>query len=372
MSKLIVKTLIFAALAVFVSKTGMAADEIYRTTHEKPLVVDRVTVESYTEVKFRKTGGSEQRLSADKVIRIVYGDQPDAYKRGLRFHNDLDFENAVNSLKLAMEKKSGRPWIQTYSYLWIAKSYQAWGATDQSKYRDAIAAYEDLLRKDAKTRFYAEVLLGMAKCYSFSGDLSNAVKTCDRLGKEAYDKKLGVIWEAYAKFEKAQAKLAAKQFDEAERDFRSSLTFSNEQAGKATDPALVAELKRLSGLAGLARGAVLIKKKNYREAKSFFNSILNDENSSVEALAGAQNGLGECSLAEKRLKDAQSQFARAKVAYGSVVDEAAKATYYLGVCCLELKNKEPKSKMKARNYFEEVVSRYGSSIWAKEARKMLK
>jgi outer membrane protein assembly factor BamD (BamD/ComL family) len=38
---------------------------------------------------------------------------------------------------------------------------------------------------------------------------------------------------------------------------------------------------------------------------------------------------------------------------------------------LELKDKEPQYKKKANDYFQEVVTYYPSTTWAKEAQKML-
>jgi len=367
------KGLIVASSVFLFLAPVKAEDVIYRKGGANPLKVDQVTFESYEEVRYKKSGTPpELKLSADKVASVVYGDEPEAYKNGLNFFNNYDYENAVSSFKLAMETKNGRKWIKTYSLFWIAKSYQAWGNANPEKLKDAVKAYNDLLSADPKTRFYPEVLLNLAICYSKSGDHGSALQTLERLGKDAYEKKMGVVWEARAKHEKAQADLRAGLLDDAERDFRSSETFCEEQAGKTKNLAVAAELKRLSGLDRLSQGAVLIKKKKYQEAKNFFDGILNDSSSSLEALAGAQNGLGECSLAQKNLKDAQIEFAVAKVKYGVVKEEAAKATYYLGICCLELKDKEPMCKKKAQDYFQEVVDYYGETSWAKKARKMLK
>jgi TolA-binding protein len=360
------------ALALIVPTFLMADDEIWRTGSTAPLMADQVTSETYEEVRYRKSGvSSEQRLSADRVVRIVYGDAPDAYKQGERFFENYDYENAVSSFKLAMESNA-RDWVKTYARLWIGRSYQAWGAADPGKYKDAISAYEELLKENPKTRFYAEVLFNQAECYSRSGDVSNAVATYERLGKDAYDLKLGVVWEARSKHGKAQAKLSGGLLDEAERDFRSSETFAVEQAGKTEDAGVKAELERLASLDRLSQGSVMISRKKYSQAKDFFNEIIKNTASTPDAMAGAQNGLGECFLAEKQIKDAQMQFAIAKVQYGAVIEEAAKATYFLGVCCEELGDKEPKSKKRAQDYFQEVVDLYGSTSWAKEARKKLK
>jgi len=373
MTSCIAKTLSLSVILFAILGSIRAEDQIIRKTSAAPLRVDKVTAETYEEVRYRQRGRTaELKLTADKVLEVIYGDQPAAYRQGLRFLDKMDYENAVASLKLSMEGTGIRPWVKTYALLHMGQAYHLWGSTDKTKFQEAINTYNNLLEIDPKTRFYAEVLLNMALAYSANGDLSNAVATFDRLGKEAYEKKLGVLWEARAKHEKAEAKLLAGQLDDAERDFKSSETFCTEQAKKTEDAGIQAELNRLAGLDRLSQGMVLIKRKRYKQAKDFFNGVLSNSNSTLEAMAGAQNGLGECFLAEKRLKDAQNQFGIAKVVYGGVTAEAAKATYYLGICCLELKEKEPKYKMMAQTYFQEVVTLYPTTTWAKEAQKKLK
>gem|GEM_PF-3081530 len=373
MTSFIAKTLSFSVLMFVLLGSIRAEDQIIRKTSAAPLRVERVTAETYEEVSYRQRGvSSEKKLSADKVREVIYGDQPAAYTQGIRFLEKMDFENAIASLKLSMEGSGVRDWVKTYARLHMGRAYQLWGASDKSKFQEAINTYNDLLADDPKTRFYAEVLLNMALAHSSNGDLSNAVATFERLGKEAYEKKLGVVWEARAKHEKAEAKLLAGQLDESERDFKSSETFCTEQAKKTDDVVLKAELDRLAGLDRLSQGKVLIKRKRYKQAQDFFKGVLSNSSSTLEAMAGAQNGLAECFLAEKKVKEAQNQFAIARVVYGAVSVEAAKATYYLGICCLELKEKEPKYKMMAQTYFQEVVTLFPATFWAKEAQKKLK
>ena len=271
-----------------------------------------------------------------------------------------------------MEVDGVRPWIKTYGRFQIANTYLAWGAKNAVKYQDAIKFYEELLSQDPTTRFYAEVLLCLGLSHASSGDMSSAVSTFDRLAKDAYDKKLGVIWEARAKFEKAVALLDGDRLDESERAFSTAGTFCTEQATKTQVAAEVAKLNELAVLSKLARGQVYIKKNKFSQARDFFTEILNKKDSALAAKAGAQNGLGECFLAEKNLKEAQVQFATTRVLYGIEDVEVAKATYYLGVCCLELKDKEPSYKMRAQNYFQETIDLFPSTKWAKEARKKLK
>lgn len=373
MSMNYLKCLILLALLSFSLSDASAEDIIWRTGTNNPLTVDRITKETYLEVSYKlRANRPESKLTIDKIVSLEYGDTPDAYNQGLRFLDNYDYENAVNSFKLAMEVQGVRPWIKTYARFQIGNAFLAWGNKTPVKYQEAIKFFEELLSTDPMTRFYAEALLNLGLSHAGSGDLSSAVKTFDRLAKDAYDKKLGVIWEAMAKFKKAECLLEGDRLDEAERAFNTAGTFCTEQSTKTEVPAEVARLKEIAVLSKLSRGQVFIKKKKFSQAKDFFTEILGKKDSSLKAKAGAQNGLGECLLAEKKLKDAQVQFAMTKVLYGREESEVAKATYYLGVCCLELKDKEPSYKMRAQNYFQETIDLFPSTDWAKEARKKLK
>lgn len=345
-------------------------DVIFRLDTGKKMSVERVTAETYQEVRYKK-GSKELRLTADKVGKVTYYDAPQSWENGLTFASKGEYENAINSFKLAMEQKGVRDWIKTYAQLEIAKVYQQWGLSSKEKFSEAVKAYQDLLTQNPETRFYAQVLYNLAKSYAGSGDLAGALKTFDELAQQAYDKKLGVIWEARAKFERAVAQLEGGAFDEAVRDLRSAGTFASEQLKSAKDSNLTQELTRIEGLAKLHQGSVMIKKKKFADATRFFNEIMRDDANSREVKAGAECGLGECLLAEKKLKEAQYQFARTKVLYGDLAEQGAKATYFLGVICLDLKEKEPGYKKRAKEYFTEVVNLYPDSNWANMARAKL-
>ncbi|MHC4942931.1 MAG: tetratricopeptide repeat protein [Planctomycetota bacterium] len=343
-------------------------DIIKRSDTGKKMTVDKVIGETYKEIRY-KLRSSEKTITTDKVEEIIYYDVPTAFKNGLAFVEKGEYENALNSFQLAMEARGVRDWIQVYSLFEKAKAYQQWGLSDNSKFKNAVETFNELLDQAPETRFYAEVLFGLAMSYSLSGDLANAVKAFDQLAQEAYEKKLGVIWEARAKYEKALAQMNGGKYDDAERDLRSAMTFATEQAKTVKDdPGLQATLNRIAGLARLNQGTVLIKKKKNSDARRFFEEILNNTSSSRDAQAGAMCGLGECLLSEKKLKEAQEQFATAKVLYFDLAEEGARATYFLGELCLELKDKEPNYKKRAKDYFQEVIDLYPETSWAKQAR----
>jgi TolA-binding protein len=346
--------------------TAQKKDIIIRKGSGKKLEVDRILSESFQEVRY-KNGNIESKIATDKVKDIQYYDAPESFKNGLSFSDKREYENATNSLKLAMEEKGVRSWIKTYCLFEMAKIYQQWGMIVPEKNQEAIKTYQELLQQDPESRFTAISMFNLAQCIAGSGDLNGAVKAFDRLAKEAYEKKLGVIWEARAKLEKAVARMNGGKLDDAERDFRSALTFTTEQAESGAEPSVVQELQKMAGLAMLNQGTVMIKKKNLNGARDFFEKIIKDETATRSIKAGAECGLGECLLSEKKLKEAQIQFAKTRVQYFDL-EEAAHATYQLGLLCLELKDKEPNYKKRAREYFMQVTALYPDTEWAKLAK----
>ncbi|MBU0755888.1 MAG: tetratricopeptide repeat protein, partial [Planctomycetes bacterium] len=290
--KILVVLMAFTGMLWIPTSLWAQRDTIFRSDTGKRLTVDQVVSETYQEVRY-KSRNAEKTIASDKVEKIVYHDIPPAFESGLSFLEKGEYENAVNSFDLAMEKKGVRGWVKTYGLLYTAKAFQQWGLSSSAKFKDAIATYKRLMEVDPETRFYAEALFGLADSYALSGDLANAIKTYDQLAQDAYEKKLGVKWEARARYEKALAQLNGGAYDDAERDFRSAMTFATEQAKSAqTDPLNVGPLNRIAGLSRLYQGSVLIKKNKIREARKFFDEIIEDSASGREAMAGAECGLG--------------------------------------------------------------------------------
>ncbi|MFH2001156.1 MAG: tetratricopeptide repeat protein [Planctomycetota bacterium] len=349
-------------------------DVIVRKDSGKKQAVDKVISETYKEITY-KSQSAERTLATDKVKEIIYYDIPDPYRAAQTYLNKGEYENAISSFKLAMEKRTTRSWVKTYSLFQIAKAYQQWGAKDSKKYNDAISNYEELLKQDPETRFYPEVLFNIGDCYSSLKDNAKAIQAFQTLGQEAYDKKLGVLWEAKAKYEKANTQLNSGAFDDAERDFRSAMTFAADQAKAAEkvndNPVLVTELDHLSTMASLRQGTVMIRKNKIKDARRFFDDILSSSSSSRAAKAGACCGLAECLMTEGDLKEAQIEFAKSKVLYFDIPEESAKATYFLGELCLLLKDREPNYKKRAKDYFQEVLDYYPDTSWVNKARAKL-
>lgn len=361
-------------LGISTDLSAQNRDVIIRKDTGKKQAVDKVISETYKEITY-KSQSSERKIDADKIKEIIYYDIPGPYRAAMTYMEKAEYENAINSFELAMEKRTARSWVKTYSLYHIARSYQMWGSKSKAQLGKAITTYQDLLKRDPETRFYPEVLYNIAACYAAQGDSAKAVKAFEELGNEARNKKLGIRWEAKAKYDKAFTQLSAGKFDDAERDFRSAMTFASDQsrsvAKTGENPALVTELDQLSTMARLNQGTVMIRKNKISDARRFFNDILNNASASRAAKAGASCGLAECLLTEGKLKEAQVEFAKSKVLYFDIPEEGAKATYFLGELCLLLKTREPAYKKAAKGYFQEVLDVYPETSWANKARAKL-
>lgn len=367
MSRLV---LTIASIALLVPATA-AKDQVFRKGSRKPLTVTVIS-EDYSVIKYKPTGvDQELELRADLVERIAYADTPQAYTNGIASLESGDYKNAVSSLQLALKSKTRGNWITRYANYQLGRAYFQWGATDPAKYTDAAKSFDELLKKDPDNRFLPQALRFRGLSLSRSGDARGAGQVFDQLASEAQSKKLGLVWEAEARILKADAFSNNNLPNDASSAYKLALDFARSNAQTQKDEAIRNELSAIAGRAQLSQGESLLKAKNYREARRFFETVASNQDSNPSVIAGAQCGLGEVLLAEGKYQAAFEKFAKVRVVHYLSRAEAARATYFMGTCCLK-DEKEPGGKRKATEYFREVVNRYADTQWAEDARANLK
>lgn len=358
---------LFSSLAL-----AAPADRIYRTTGGRAVVVDAVTSDQWDEVKYKK-GANDLTFPGMTVRSIEYGDAPESYTVALQKRDAGEFENAVSLLKSAQSDGKVRPWIKVTAPFEIAKTYLAWGTKDKSKFDLAVKAFDEALAANAKTRLRPEILSGRAQANLGAGHLDAAVKDYEALEKEAYENKYGVRWELRALADKAAALDDGGKGDDAKREYsrleKSARGFTGNAELDAADKAFAAEM---AGIARLAQGRVMIRDNKAADAERFFDQIVKDTNEVAPVRASALTGKGEALHKLGKLKDAQLCFAQVRIKYASATDAVAEATYRLGLVCTDLGAAEPKGAKLAQDYFLEVVSRFGSSRWARLAQDKLR
>ncbi len=369
-------TLTVAAVAALVAAPALASDKIQKTAGGKALVVDQVTQDQWDAVKYKK-GAVEVPENPSKIRQIVYGDAPEKFELGVDKRDAGEFENAVTLLKAAESEKGVRPWIKVYAPYELGKTYLLWGSKEKAKFGDAVREFDRALQADQKTRLRPQILYHRAKAQLAAGAVDKAIADLDLLGKESIDNKYGITWEIKAGFEKAETLDQAGKNDEAKREYSRLETncksFMGRQDLEESERSLAAET---AGLARLAQGRVLIRDNKLTDAERFFTAITDDKKEVESVQASAWVGKGMALQAQKKLKDAQLAYARAKIWFANAPDAVAEATYRLGLVTEELAAQtpptEPKGAKLAQDYYKEVVARFPGSRFAQMSREKIR
>ena len=360
-----------ALLLLTLSPLSSAADRIWQKTGGRPIVADSIVSDHFDELKYKK-GSNELKLSADRVRTIDYGDAPESWDLAFDRRDEGDYENAASLFKAAMAESGVRGWIKLHGAFELAETYRLWGASDTSKFTDAVKQYDAALSKGAKARIRPEILFGRARANLGAANLDAGLKDLDTLVKEALDNKYGVTWELRGMHEKAQALDEAGKASEAKNAYsnleKSSRSFAGQDKLSEDERQLAAEM---AGLSRLAQGRVLIRDGKATQAESFFDRIVKDDKEVSAVRAAALVGKGEALAGQKKLKEAQLEFARVRVQYFGAGEAVAEATYQLGLLARELGAAEPKGSKLAQDYFLEVVQKHSDSKWAQKAQKEL-
>ena len=343
-------------------------DQIYRVGVNRPLNAT-VKSENVREVIYTLANTTqEQRLDAARVSDIVYEDAPAAYTKGREFLEAGDITNAITQFKSALSAKTRGDWITEYANFYLGEAYLREGG---SSYPSAVAAFDAVLSAKADSRFLALALRDKGMALTRSEKPDDAAKAFDELVAKAKQYELGVQWEARGLLWKAVAYEENGVPAKAKSAFRDAGSFASANAKTVKDEALQDELGAIAGRAQLSEGVALLQDGKYSEAKRTFERIAGDDANPASVVAGARNGIAEALLGEKDARRAYEEFARVRVTYFLEREEAARATYFMGMCCDALGSKEPGGKRKARMYFQEVVDHYSDTSWANKAKSEL-
>ncbi len=364
--------LVKIALAAVLLAPGAAADEILQRGAQRPFK-GSVLSEDVGKVKYKLENVPQpQELDAALVADIQYDDAPEPYVKGRELLRKGEAENAANSFRLALKAKTKNNWIAVYGNYYLGVSLQMLGSKDANKLKDAAATFAQLLKDSPDCRFLPDALQRQADALAASGDATGAAAVYDRLATVAREKKLGILWEAQAQVKKADAFASNGMTKEATAAYSQAGSFAESNAAQQKDENVKQSLLAIVGRAQLSQGATLLRDKKYLEAKQFFERVAQGSNATAEVVASALNGIGEVLLEEGKSHDALDQFARVRVRYYLVHEQAARATYFLGRSVLALKDAEPNGRKKASDYFAEVIERYGDTPWADRARAEIK
>ena len=108
--------MVLATMILLALPATVRADEIWKKGSDRP-ISGTVVSENLQVVKYKRPRVQQTlEIPSDQVERIVYEDAPESFTQGLRFLESGDPENAVNSLRLALQEKQGGSWLEIHAH----------------------------------------------------------------------------------------------------------------------------------------------------------------------------------------------------------------------------------------------------------------
>ena len=209
----------------------------------------------------------------------------------------------------------------------------------------AATRFAKLVGDHPKSPLFGESLFLLGECRYRQGRLEDAVAALTRLKSEA--PRHQVIPKGLFRLGTSLARL--KRFDEAE-------PVLNDLVRRFPDFGNLAEAELWRGRALAARG-------NARGARSAFDRVVAEDRGALAAQA--RNEIGRLLFDAGDTDKALSEFLKVSVLY-SDPDAVAEGLYLAGLCLEKIGDRD-----RAKNQYQEIVSKYPSSTFAAQARKRL-
>jgi hypothetical protein len=318
--------------------------------------------------------GKERKYDTWRVERIVWGSVSGSFREGRTYFERGDFENAAAKFLVASTNDQRTP-VQAAARMLAAQSFLELATTSPDRISDAIKEAERYIDDYPGGAELPRARALLARATWLSGDSAAAAPLYRELFAEAG---AGEITPGYslvpclrAGLYGARAYLAAGETLPA----REIYTMLQQRADSAIatleeDSRDRSALRRLSLEARAGEGFVLSASKQNRQAITFFESLLGSAGKTESALRyAALLGLAEAQVAERRLREAQLNFAKVSSIDHTDRDRVARALFRLAESTRELS--DPGSAGTVRTWLETVTTDYGDTPWAGPARKLL-
>ena len=368
-------TAFVALVSAGASAQDAAPDQV---TVKKPrsgttVVTGTVTSNSLeqTEIEVR---GKTQELKSEQVVRIVWGAVPQAYTEGQQYFARGDFENATAKFKVAATDASAREVVQAVARLAAARSLHAWGAQDETRFREAALEAERFLQSYPEDRAVPEARMLRARATLLSGDPAAASALFRALWEETKDGPAP----GYDRFQGLEAGAAAAR----------ALIASNDTLGarelyttlETMASSMLSELgpddpmRRIpiavQQEAQLGEGFALLAGGQASQALGFFEGRLGSLNghSTMSLRSGVALGYAMSLLAEGRPRDAQYYFAKVAALEPLDRDHVAAALVGMAECSIALK--DTSDELKPATWLDECLRSYGDTPAAARAREL--
>jgi tetratricopeptide (TPR) repeat protein len=336
------------------------ADEIRFSDGRTPLTNVEVVSESYDEIAY-KVGGATQKEPAARIAEIIHDKKIQRYIAAEAQLKKGEYKAAYDNFS---EVAKGRlrdeeAWMKHYSLFFMAEALRLMGDN-----RGAVDAYQAVLADNAKSRFYAQVKLGVGEAKLATGDKAGARAAFQELESDAKAKSLGARWASEASFAIAELSEVDGNLKDALARYekvRADATSSGDRSSAAVRAGIHASrLRALVDPSKADAAATELERTLAEQWKAL------DRPADNEVIAAASNALGDVYSKKGDAKKALLNYLRVATSdeLKSLPGEGAKALYGAALAFEAAKSEDWKNRsemMKA-----ELRSRFPTSPWAKK------
>lgn len=348
------------------------ADTIKKTNGE---LIEDVTIvdESLTEVTYRK-GRNDRSVPADEVLEVTFTRMPTLVDEALTFLADGDLLGAEDSFAFYLEEHLGGREERVHDW---APAFAAWKVCElrlaMGDYEGAPTAADQLIENFPESRYVPMAYLGKANAQAWSGNGGAAQRTLESFQGLVDDQGLSERWGLEAKLARV---LTNASLDASAR--RDELTALQGLAG-TTYPSVRNRARVAEGEAWLADADgernVERRVELAGNAKTIFDTILDDFKADEDTLAGAFLGRGECLFIEAQaagndadmLRSALHQYMRVVVVYQAQTRRQPRALIQAARCFALIGGEENASR--AARLFYRVERDWPGSSLAEDAKR---
>lgn len=325
------------------------------------LPVDKILTETYTTVTFKR-GSSEGRRNSDEVLEVRHavGHQLlDDYAYAVEAMESHNYAAAIGAFRdvLADDKLTSRS-----TYEWV-KQHALWREirclNSLADFSGVSTTVDKLLTEVPDSFFYAPALMIKAQSKVDSGDRAGAKKVFQRLQADVDSKGLPERW-------RREAELGLLLLDTSMNSNAKQMALQGlAEKNLSTYPTVASRANVEVGNAMVAAG-------DYKNARSFFEGILDAGKGGDGILAAALSGLGDCAYREALALDSPSEqspfleeailnFLTVASVYREEVRLVPRAMYYAGDALKRIGDIGS-----AKNVASRIRALYPDSTWRKK------
>ena len=274
-----------------------------------------------------KTGEeSTVKLDASNVLRIVWGDTPQAYTDARTYWTRGDYESALAQFRLASSDSEARPVVQAAARMQSAECLLHLGATDAARFEECGTEAQRYIDDYANGRALPQAMALKARALWLQGKAELASAAFIELFEKGKAKTAGFpqtlclkagLDGAWTSLEYDNTGKARELFTACQAGFQT--------AAEEAAPGARASLASLAAISSTGEGFALLTSGDARGAKAFFENKISQADLSPAGQFSAALGLGESLLADGQAAEAQIHLARASALDPSGRDRTARA-----------------------------------------------